>query len=185
MEQEGIYYYFKHEEDKHTLILSDAYSAHEPYPAFETIPYYPPDDSTVRDEEHISSWHLSKQVQPGAYALNEFDFQRPKANLKVNSAIARSHSVADYEIYDYPGEYVESDHGDNYAKLRIEELHTQYEQTQAQSDARGISAGSLFTLSEYPREDQNREYLIVSATHNIHSDDYESSGGGGEVTPGA
>jgi type VI secretion system secreted protein VgrG len=182
MEQEGIYYYFKQEEDKHTLILSDAYSAHEPYPTYETLPYYPPDDSTVRDEEHISSWHLSKQIQPGAYALNEYDFERPKANLNVNSTIARSHAIADYEIYDYPGEYVESGHGDNYVKLRIEELHTQYEQTQAQSDARGISVGCLFTLSEYPREDQNREYLIASATHSIHSDDYESTAGRGEVT---
>lgn len=181
LEQEGIYYYFKHEESKHTLILSDAYSAHEPYPGFETIPYYPPDESTVREEEHISSWHITKQVQPGTYALNEFDFERPKTNLKVNSAVARSHSESEYEIYDYPGEYVDSGDGENYAQLRIEELHTQHEQLQAQSDARGICAGSLFTLSEYPREDQNREYLIVSATHSVHSDDYGSSGGGGET----
>jgi len=29
MEQEGIYYYFKHEADKHTLVLADSYSAHD------------------------------------------------------------------------------------------------------------------------------------------------------------
>ncbi len=30
MEQEGIYYYFEHEESKHTLVLEDAPSAHTP-----------------------------------------------------------------------------------------------------------------------------------------------------------
>ncbi len=181
MEQEGIYYYFKHEEYKHILVLSDAYSSHESVPGYEAIPYYPPDDTTVRDEESISSWYISKQVQPGIYALNEYDFTRPKANLEVDSTIARDHSASDFEVYDYPGEYVESAEGDFYARTRIEELHTQYEQAQGHSDARGIICGGLFELSEYPREDQDREYLVIAATHTIHSDAFESASGGGPV----
>ncbi len=182
MEQEGIYYYFKHEEEKHTLILSDAYSSHEPVPGYESIPYYPPDDSSVRDEESISNWYISKQVQPGIYALNEYDFKRPKANLEVNSNIAREHSASDFEVYDYPGEYVESTEGDSYVRTRIEELHAQYEQAQGQGDARGIMCGGLFELSEHPREDQDREYLVVAATHTIYSDAFESGSGGGGST---
>ncbi len=42
MEQEGIYYYFEHFEDKHMLILTDEVSTHTPFPQFETIPYYSP-----------------------------------------------------------------------------------------------------------------------------------------------
>ena len=179
LEQEGIYYYFKHKEGKHTLILSDNYSAHEKITGYESIPYYPPDDTTVRDEEFISSWFISKQIQPGFYALNEYDFERPKTDLKVSSVIAREHSASEFEVYDYPGEYIETDDGDNYARARIEELHVHYEQAQGKSDARGIVTGGLFELSEYPREDQNREYLVVSATHEIQSDDFESSGSGG------
>ena len=178
LEQEGIYYYFKHKESKHTLILSDNYSAHEKITGYESIPYYPPDDTTVRDEEFISSWFISKQIQPGFYALNEYDFERPKTDLKVSSVIAREHSASEFEVYDYPGEYIETDDGDDYARTRIEELHVLYEQAQGKSDARGIVVGGLFELSEYPREDQNREYLVVSATHEIQSDDFESSGGG-------
>jgi len=179
LEQEGIYYYFKHEKGKHTLILSDNYSSHEKIEGYQTIPYYPPDDTTVRDEEFISNWFISKQIQSGIYALNEYDFERPKTDLKVSSVTIREHSVSDFEVYDYPGEYTKTDDGDVYARARIEELHTQYERAQGQSDARGVVTGGLFELSEYPREDQNREYLVVSATHEIHSDDFESTGGGG------
>ena len=42
------------------------------------------------------------------------------------------------------------------------------------------AVGSLFELVDYPRTDQNREYLIVSASHQIESDAY-SSGGGSEA----
>ena len=28
MEQEGIYYFFRHEQDRHVLVLADAYGAH-------------------------------------------------------------------------------------------------------------------------------------------------------------
>ncbi len=183
MEQEGIYYYFTHEENKHTLVLADAYSSHEPFPEYESIPYYPPSDNITRDEEYISNWYISKQVQPGIYALNEYDFIRPKANLEVNHPIAREHVASDFEVYDYPGEYVDAGDGDAYVRTRIEEIHVQYEQAQGQSDARGIMSGGLFELTNYsPREDQNREYLVTAVTHNIQSDDYESgSGGGGPV----
>ncbi len=179
MEQEGIYYYFMHEEGKHTLYLADNLSSHDTISGYDQIPYYPPDQVAVREEECISGWFLSKKIQPGAYVLNDYDFVKPKADLKVNSTVARQHSEASYEIYDYPGEYVESGDGNNYVRTRIEELHTQYEQAQGQSIVRGLLCGGLFNLSEYPREDQNRQYLVASVTHSIHADSFEAGNEGG------
>src|SRR5262245_56240213 len=50
MEEEGIYYYFKHEEGKHTVVLADAYSAHECVPDYESVEYIPPSDNMVREK---------------------------------------------------------------------------------------------------------------------------------------
>ena len=179
LEQEGIYYYFSHEEGKHTLNLADSYGSHEPIPDYAEIEYYPPDDTVVRDDKRINSWSVTKNIQPGAYVLTDYDFVRPKADLKVDSTVTKTHSEAEHEIFDYPGEYVENGDGNNYVRTRIEELHTQYEQAQGQGIAKGLMSGGLFTLANYPREDQNREYLVASVTHNIHMDDFESGGGGG------
>ena len=181
MEQEGMYYYHKHEEGKHTLILADDSQSHEVIPDYEEIPYYPPDKTALRDDECINSWHLKKQLQPCAYALNEYDFIRPKADQKTEAKIERQHSEASHEIYDYPGEYVQSGDGKSYANIRIQELHTQYEQAQGQGVARGLMCGGLFSLSEYPREDQNRKYLVASVNHSIRCDNFEA-GDGGETT---
>lgn len=175
MEQEGIYYYFQHQDGKHELVLADNYSSHQPLPGADKIPFYPPDEAAVREEESCSRWYLSKQVMPGKYALNDFDFKRPSANLQVNASVARSHAISDYEVYDYPGEYQKIDAGDSYVQTRIQELHASYEQAHGQSDVRAMQAGGLFTLVEHPRDDQNREYLVTSATHTIHSDVFEGS----------
>ncbi len=182
MEQEGIYYYFIHEQDKHTLCFADGVNSHEPIPDNQVIPYYPPDQVVTREEECISAWYLSKNVQPGTYVLNDFDFVKPKADLKVNSSITPSHNQADYEIYDYPGEYVGSDDGQHYVRTRIEELHTQYEQARGESVVRGLLCGGIFSLDNFPREDQNREYLVTSIVHNIHADDFEASQKGAGIS---
>ncbi|MGD9187916.1 MAG: type VI secretion system tip protein VgrG, partial [Desulfobacteraceae bacterium] len=174
MEQEGIYYYFKHEKDKHTMVLSDSVSAHEPYPGYEKLPFFPPDEHLKRERDHIYNWTLAQEIQPGIYALNDFDFTRPKANLQVKSSILQDHAHASMEIFDYPGEYPDTGDGETYARARIEELQVNQERVEAQGNALGLATGSLFELTDYPREDQNREYLITSATHQMVSEAYTS-----------
>ena len=39
MEQEGIYYWFRHEQSRHILVLSDAYGAHQSPPNYASVPY--------------------------------------------------------------------------------------------------------------------------------------------------
>jgi len=175
MEQEGIYYFFTHEQNKHTMVLANTVSSHEAFPDYEQITYYPPENQQHREEDHIFDWSLSQEVQPGIYALNDYDFKQPKANLQVKSAISRKHDRATMEIFDYPGEYVTSAEGEAYVRSRVEELQAEFERAHGQANARGLAVGSTFKLQGYPRSDQNREYLVVSATHSLESDAYDSS----------
>jgi type VI secretion system secreted protein VgrG len=183
MEQEGIYYYFTHEEGKHTLIMADSYSAHSTVSGFDEVPYYPPDETSLRERDHINDWSVVQAVQPGAFAHNDFDFVAPKKNLHTKRSDPKPHEAADLEVYDYPGEYTESSDGEGYARIRLEEMHASYETVQAEGSARGLASGALFNLVNYPRDDQNREYLIVSANYTLQSDLFASAGvaAGGRV----
>lgn len=169
MEQEGIYYFFTHEDGKHNLVLADAPSAHEAVPGYETVPYFPPDTHGRRERDHLQSWRVSKQIQPGSYALTDYDFKAPKKNLTSVSEIAREHASSEFEIFDYPGEYRESSDGDQYVKARIQELQAQYETLQGDGDAAGLATGMVFELTDFPRDDQNRKYLIIGATYDLSS----------------
>ncbi len=176
MEMEGIYYYFLHQEDKHMLVLCDDISGHVPYSGYEEIPYRAPESPDVHQREHISRWCVSMDVEAGKYELTDFDFKRPRLALRARSDNPRQHTHGAFEVYDYPGEYVEPSEGESYSKIRLEELQAQHERIRGESNARGIAAGSLFRLTGQPREDQNREYLVVAAQYDLRSDVYESTG---------
>ena len=178
MEQEGIYFWFRHEQSRHVLVLSDAYGAHSTVPGYAAVPYYPPTEEQ-RERDHFFDWYMAREVQPGSLTLNDYDFQRPAARLEVRSAVPRSHTAADYPLYDYPGEYVQTGDGEHYARTRIEAIHTQFERVQLRGKARGLGAGHLFKLTNYPRDDQNREYLVVAASYQISQESVESGHGGG------
>ncbi|MBD8122559.1 type VI secretion system tip protein VgrG [Pseudomonas lutea] len=178
MEQEGIYYYFRHEQDRHVLVLADAYGAHHPAPGYEAVPYYPP-DGQHRERDHIDDWRLAQHVQPGSLELNDYDFQRPSARINVRSAMPRAHSAGDYPLYDYPGTYVQSQDGEHYARTRIEAVQSLHERVELHGNARGLGAGHLFSLIGFGREDQNREYLIVSAHCTVSQEQLESGSTGG------
>ena len=180
MEQEGIYYFFRHEQDRHVLVLADAYGAHTTVPGYASIPYYPKDEQQ-RERDHMHNWHLAQQVQPGSLELNDYDFQRPSASIDVRSAMPRPHTAGDYPLYDYPGTYVQSADGEHYARTRIEALQTLHEQIEFSGNARGLGSGHLFSLTGFSRQDQNREYLIVGIRYNIHQESLESGGGSGSA----
>jgi type VI secretion system secreted protein VgrG len=120
-------------------------------------------------------------VLPGLCALNAYDFEKPKADLKVQAPVSREHAMANFEIYDL-GEYLERGDGENYAKVRIEELQVEHEIAEGEGDAGGLAVGYLMTLAEHPRSDQNKEYLVTAASYELSSGGYES-GGGGENAP--
>lgn len=174
MEHEGIYYFFRHENGKHTLILADSSDCHSPCPGYEQIPYYAPGVDVVREQECLWSLRTAQEVQSGAFALNDFDFTAPKKSLRCVSSEAREHTMADFEYYDYPGAYYETAEGDAYSRIRIEELQTEHEVVHGEGDPRGLLLGGLFELTSYPRNDQNREYLVVATNYNIESTAFET-----------
>ncbi|KDP98526.1 type VI secretion system tip protein TssI/VgrG [Cronobacter sakazakii] len=73
LELEGIAYHFRHEQDRHTLVLTDAPGQYEPFPGYETIPYHVTPSGGSTDEEGISQWALEDSVTPGIYSLDDYD----------------------------------------------------------------------------------------------------------------
>ncbi len=182
MEQEGIYFYFVHAGGKHKLVLADATGSHRKASPDEKIPFFPPEPSDRRDTDHIFELAQSLAVQPGVYSLEEFDFTKPKADLSVKATNKRKHAHGGHEIYDYPGEYKESNDGKQYADNRIQELQAQHDRTEMAGNARGLACGDLFTLTESGsvHHGTNVEYLIIGASYEFSTNAFESGGGSDE-----
>jgi type VI secretion system secreted protein VgrG len=173
LEQAGIYYFFRSEAGRHTMVLADSAAAQQPAPGYASVRYMPAEDESMRDSEVIYEWQVSAEIEPGAQVLRDFDFEKPSANLLVKSALASGYGQSTHELFDYPGGYTERGAGESLARARLESLHTSYQRVQAETRARGLYPGAVMTLSEHPRSDQNGAFLIVAAQYALSSDTYE------------
>ncbi len=179
LEQDGIYYFFQHEDGKHLMILADDANAHEKSKGYETVPYFPPSaPDAQRERDHLASWTLSKSVESGAYATTDFDFTAPKKSLLQTSSISKSHAQATFEIFDYPAELNKLDSGEasRIAKVRIQEIQATQTVAHGAGNAAGLANGNCFSLSKYPRSDLNIEYFIIGSTISLTSDAHMSGG---------
>jgi type VI secretion system secreted protein VgrG len=179
MEQEGIYYFFRHEDGRHTLVLADSVSAHQPGPDAAEMPFIAGDRSGQEAAPGIVTWDCTRELQPGRYVLCDYDFTNPKADLLSSQKHRREHGQAEFEMFDYPGEYVDPDLGKRYARTRVEELQSRHELTTARSTARTLCTGNTFKLAGHVRQDQNREYLIVAEDMAGENNLLDTGGSGG------
>jgi type VI secretion system secreted protein VgrG len=182
LEREGIYYFFEHTEDAHTLVLADASTAHEPFPGYDTL-IYRGRNRTHPGEEHVFRWEVRKEVQPGAVALGAFNFKQPANDLTVRSTTQRPHPQSDFEVYDFPGTYIERDVGEQYARVRLDEFQCQHEVIHGEGNVRGLACGSTLKLTGMPGGDEEAEYLVTSAEYMIANDAYQSTPGAGFEEP--
>ena len=173
MEQEGIYYFFKHTADKHTMMVVDATNPHEPVPGHSEFKYRPQSVGFI-EYECITEWRFNQEIQSGKVTLKDYDFMAPKLDLKVFNEKDRGHSASRLEQYDPPGNYVPKGLGERYAKLRIEELHARYSGASGVGNMSALPTGYRFTLAEHPRKDQNREHIVVSTRFTLRHAGYES-----------
>ena len=149
MEQYGIFYFFEHEEEKHTLVLADSPNFHQPIPGQSKVSWGPK-GSGLEEEDVITSLRFEKELRPGKFAHTDFNFKTPLTSLS-----AQEPSVIDiggngkYEIYDFPGEYINKGQGANLAKVRMQEEEAQHYIISGSSTCRAFTTGYKFDIEDY------------------------------------
>ena len=173
MEQEGIYYYFEHTADKHTLVMVNSPSAHKPNPEQDKFEFRDSADGQL-DFEPITQWRASREIQTGQVVLRDFDFTAPTVLPQAKVKAPRKDASAKLEVYDYPGSFSKSADVDRYSQLRMEELQARYSRIDGFGAVRGLACGYRFELQDHPRADQNQAYLVMSTRIELVHSGYES-----------
>jgi type VI secretion system secreted protein VgrG len=190
MEEEGIYYFFKHEQGQHTMMLcDDSLSAHTSLGSFAFRPF----GSTAGDgHDRVRDFSITREVRPGRAVLTDYDFQHPTRDFdhrKVEIANEYEHADGAHEVFDYPGEFVDPKEGvgmrmaegERLVKARLNELQLTREVIEGTCDIRALHSGSLFSMTEYDRADQNREYLVMTTHIEARNNALTSSGDAGSA----
>ena len=187
LEREGIFYFFEHSDDKHTLVLTDDVGNCKSVTDYESVPFYPaPAQGAAappRERDHLQTWSFQKSLLPGTFASRDYNFEQPTPIPEGTSSISRPYQHSTYEIYDYPAEAVplNSSGVEKVAKLRVQELQVPQLTARGSGDAAGLAAGHLFKLTGHPRESLDIQYLITSASIELSAAAYHAGAGGGET----
>jgi type VI secretion system secreted protein VgrG len=180
LEHAGIYYYFRHAVDRHVLVLADASAAHETVDGYEEVPFHPEGIPSASSDESLNRWELVHQWRPGAYASDDFDFERPQADLSAQLQADARHKNGNIEMYDYPAGYTKVGDVETYVRGRLEALQSDVEIVHGSGDVRGIGAGNVFSLIDFPNDSQNKEYLITLAAYEAANNAHQSGNDGSE-----
>lgn len=183
LEQQGIHFFFEHKRGKHQLVISDGGHSHLAADDYAEVAYLEPEALESRHDEGLREWTQGCEIQSTRYALRDYDFRKPRADLGAVAAASNQPGhdhAASLEIYDYPGGYAERAQGETLAHARVEALRHQYEVFHGEGNAAGLAPGGLFKLKAHPLPDQNQEYLITGADYLLQESDYESSESGTE-----
>lgn len=164
LEEEGISYFFDHMEDKHKLILSDNRAEHKPCENQDTVRYHSSSDGYA-EEDTISKFHMSKEITFGKYAAKDFNFEISNNDLQSEVKGKETLGPGDRELYRYPGGYDSSKRGEDLANLRMEVEEARVTRVEGSGNCRDFVSGHTFNLEEYYRSDMNKEYLLLTVSH--------------------
>ena len=109
-----MFFFFEHEKDKHTLVLANAPTVHQPCPG-QPQARFDHSAGARLDEDVMTDWQMEQELRPGNYALTRLQFRDPEYESGGQNRSARCNvgNNGKYEIYDYPGEYLQKAQGEH------------------------------------------------------------------------
>ncbi|HMN20136.1 MAG TPA: type VI secretion system tip protein TssI/VgrG [Ottowia sp.] len=183
LEEEGIYYWFDAHDAPGTMRLADTSSvAHEPLPVIGTLEYRPFGRGDVRFGE-IIAWIAGDRLETGKWAALDSNFKTIRKKLDAEADVSAEHELADFEEFEFPGDYFDADQGELAAQWRGDELQARRTRHWAVTEWPDVAAGRNFKYQGDPDASRNGEYLIGSCTFVLVHAGYEGMGDVGAAAP--
>lgn len=174
-----------HEADKHVLVFADDIaSSHGPLPGGETVRYHPQEfagmTGGLQPSERVYEWVQSEEIRSGRHFRRHYDFEKPKADLSSEHRALPDHDHGSCEIYEWPGDFIQHEDGETYARIRNEEKSSERSRVTGCSNIRELAPGHTIVLADHPRDSENRKHLLLSVEYEFKENLQASEGKGSE-----
>ncbi len=195
MQEEGIYYFFKHTNGSHQMILGNTPQTHKDVP-FSSTAVAEAWEGAVAPDNRVTEWTKAQEIRSGKVTLWDYTFEMPDKHLEAEKQIQDSVTVGTkthklklpatdkLELYDYPGAYAQRFDGidkggspqparlqkifeDNTrtAGIRMQEEAAEAVWIEGTSVISSFSAGFTFDLDKHFSD--NGSYLLTTVTHSV------------------
>ncbi len=174
LEEEGMFYYFEHTAEGHTMIICDDSSILPALPEQPQIRFHTA--SVTENADSITKWSGDRQLQAGKMAVQTFDYRQPNNRLPVAmNSLNKQGDVESFEVYDFPGQYTHGtyDEGETLLRLRMEALEIRGKKFVGSSNCRAMKPGYTFELVQHYDHDQgsvdDRQFLLMAVESEGHN----------------
>jgi type VI secretion system secreted protein VgrG len=172
LEDEGIFYFFEHSEQKHVLVLADSNNAIVYGKGAKSARWLPGVGGTWPDDDIVRGFEREHGVSPGKVTLTDYDYVHPSLGLLRTVAGDQPE-----EVFDYPGGYTSPDEGERYARLQLEQREALLAVVRGTSNCRGFQSGCRFDLKDHYRADVNTSYHLLQVRHQARVGGYRAAYG--------
>jgi type VI secretion system secreted protein VgrG len=167
-EDEGIFYFFEHQNGRHTLVFADTPDKHKAHAAGakQTVIFQKSLGGDL-DRQVITALQVQKRLTVATYAACDYNFKTPDNPMAVSRGTLQPNPCAEGECYQYPGGYEETGSGGRQrALIRMQAHDARTAAIHGTANCRSLCPGYRFTLQEHPIKSMNgQQYLITSVTH--------------------
>jgi type VI secretion system secreted protein VgrG len=159
MEHLGLFYWHEHSDNGHLLVIADRNAATaQCQPAEVTI-------SPISGIGELQNLEADLTFRPGRWTLNDYDFQSPTKLLRVDSpTVLKVPLMANHEMYDFPGKFLNQDAGRWLTRRRMELEEAQQHRVFGIGRAPGFDPGRRFKV-RMTRRGPETSYLLTEVRH--------------------
>lgn len=164
-EEEGIFWYFRHDAQKHMLIFGDHMMAFHLLPR--TLRYVP-DSGQVAEETVVNHFSAGVQAATTRVTIRNYVFKAPHLTPQGESSWQSplpAPSGPNLEHFVYPGLFFEERRGARLATHMLERHQVDAHHASGTSDHRLMISGHCMTLQDHPRKSWNVGWLLIATAH--------------------
>ncbi|WP_438020249.1 type VI secretion system tip protein TssI/VgrG [Sorangium sp. So ce315] len=169
LEDNGLFYYFRHEVSGHTMIITDDPSSFEVEEGAPVL--FRMAQGGLPGSVPLSKLTRTRALRTSSVHLRDFDFEKPA--VKPESALPREEAVA-LPYFEYPGGFTRGSVGARRADARMRELSADADVCEGESRAAGLKVGEPFAVEGAAEPCLNGEFVV---THLVSRGNQTLTGG--------
>jgi type VI secretion system secreted protein VgrG len=114
----------------------------------------------------IHKWQHDYEFRSGKWAQTDYNFKTPSNSLLTNAeTVVELAGNTKYEIFEFPGDYIDTGGGQTYTDIRMEEDEVPHNVASGTSSCKTFSPGHWFELTGHEIADEDGQYVITSIHH--------------------
>jgi len=174
MEYHGIYYFFRHEAQKHVMVLADSPSAVKPCPVQHKAEYKGVENTHQDDLDVVRTWLSEQELRSGSWALTDFNFETPLTAVSASVDSLVKTWKKELQVYDYPAGCDSKSDTEAITRVRMEAEESWQQVARANTTCRAFLPGFKFELVDHPDQSHDHEWLITQVDHEATASGYRA-----------